>query len=406
MQSFNMVLSLALRNLFRNPRRTLAIVLTVAVGTGALFVFDGFNAGIMNQYRENTIHARYGHGQVNIKGYRDQVYEKPWEHWIENPEPLLQDLKAIPGVTHVFPRVQFYALLTNGKITLSGRGQGIDGAAEAEFFKTLNIQEGETLSTQEDGVVLGLGLARSLNAKPGDHITVLANTVFGSINGVDVTVTGIFHTGAKEFDDVVFRLPLALTQTLLDTKKVESIALGLDKLESWPRIASTVVSRHPELESVPFATLDKVYYQHAVDWLASQFRVIKLIFLLIVVLGIFNTVSTSVLERKQEVGNLRANGESKWNVLSLFLSEGMILGIAGALTGILVATLVNYTLLSKGILMPPSPGLTRQYHVFVELQAIGAVETFLLGAACALFGTLLAAFKVTRLPIGEALRAV
>src|SRR5476649_2213163 len=76
------IFNLAVRNLSRNLRRTVAVVLTVAVGAGSLFVFDGFNAGIMNQYRENTIHARFAHGQVNEKGYRDQVYEKPWEHWM------------------------------------------------------------------------------------------------------------------------------------------------------------------------------------------------------------------------------------------------------------------------------------------------------------------------------------
>ncbi|MFN8370434.1 MAG: hypothetical protein U0T83_07395 [Bacteriovoracaceae bacterium] len=38
----------------------------------------------MNQYRKNTIHARYGHGQLNLKEYRKQIYEKPWEHWIDN----------------------------------------------------------------------------------------------------------------------------------------------------------------------------------------------------------------------------------------------------------------------------------------------------------------------------------
>lgn len=405
MSSIRLTLGLALRNLLRHRRRTIAVILTVATGTGAIFLFDGFNAGIMNQYRNNTIRARWGHGQINTAGYREQVYEKPWERWIENADSLSEELKKIPGVQYVFPRTEFYALLSNGSTTLSGRGQGIDGETEAKFFTTLNIESGDTLRAEPDGILLGRGLARSLNAKPGDRITVLANTVYGSINGLDFTVVGIFHTGAKEFDDVVFRLPQKAAQALLDTTKVESIALGLEKLEDWNRVAASIHSGHPELQATPFAVLDKVYYQHAVDWLASQFSVIRLIFLLIVILGIFNTVSTGILERKQEVGNLRANGESKWDVLSLFLTEGLLLGIAGAVVGIVVTAALNATLLSKGILMPPSPGLTRQYHVFVELQKNGALLTFALGSLCALFGTLLAATKVARMPIGDLLRS-
>ncbi len=405
MSSIRLTFGLALRNLFRQSRRSLAVILTVATGTGAIFLFDGFNAGIMNQYRDNTIRARWGHGQVNTVGYREQVYEKPWEHWMENADTLAQEIGAIPGVQYVFPRTEFYALLSNGSTTLSGRGQGIDGETEAKFFTTLNIESGAVLKGEPDGILLGRGLARALNAKPGDRITVLANTVYGSINGLDFNVVGIFHTGAKEFDDVVFRLPQKATQQLLDTTKVESIALGLEKLDDWNRVAKAVHEKHPELQATPFAVLDKVYYQHAVDWLASQFSIIRLIFLLIVILGIFNTVSTGVLERKQEVGNLRANGESRWDVLSLFLAEGVLLGMAGAVVGIALTLLLNATLLSKGILMPPSPGLTRQYHVFVELQKNGAVLTFALGSLCALFGTLLAAVKVARMPIGDLLRS-
>jgi len=406
MRDLALILSLAARNLFRNPRRSLLVVLTVAAGTGSLFLFDGFNTGILNQYREGTIHSRFGHGQLNTAGYREQVFEKPWEHWIENPAPLMEKLKATPGVKYVFPRIEFFALVTKGGISLSGRGQGVDGPEEAKFFNRLNIQEGVTLSDQPDGILIGRGLARSLGAQPGDRITVLANTVYGSINGADLIVTGIFHTGTKEFDDLGFRIPLSVAHTLLDTQRVESIALGLNSLEDWGPVARAVAGPSSGLEATPFAVLDKVFYQNAVDWLGSQFRVIKFIIFFIVILGIFSTVSAAVLERKQEVGNLRANGESRLQVLALFLAEGAFLGLAGAVTGILSMITLNATLLAKGLIMPPSPGLTRNFLVFIELQASSGLETFLLGSVCALVGTAIAAVKVVRLPIGEALRAV
>lgn len=286
-----MLALMAIRNLFRNMRRTLAIVLTVALGAGALFCFDGFNQGIMNQYRENTIHSRFGHGQLNVRGYRDKVFEKPWEQWMTNWPDLRAFLSTQPGVDFVFPRVSFFALLTNGKITVSGLGQGIDGPSEAAFFTTLNIEEGSVLSNQEDGIMLGRGLARALDVKPGDRLTVLANTIYGTMNGIDLTVTGIFHTGTQEFDDRVFRLPLQQVMTLLDTDRVETVSIGLKKLEDWKPLAKQVSAAYPLLEATPFAVLDEVYYQHSVDWLNAQFNVIQLIILTIVLLGIFNSVS-------------------------------------------------------------------------------------------------------------------
>jgi putative ABC transport system permease protein len=396
---------MAIRNLFRNVRRTLAVVFTVAFGVGALFCFDGFNNGILNQYRDNTIHARYGHGQINTVNYRQKVFEKPWEHWITNWPELKTFLEKQPGVQFVFPRVSFFALLTNGNITVSGLGQGIEASTESRFFNTLNVVSGKVLTEEADGIMLGSGLARSLDVSPGDLITVLANTIYGTINGADLMVAGIFHTGTQEFDDRIFRLPLKQALTLLDTDRIESVSLGLRNLEDWNPAAIAVQQNFPEMEATPFEVLDEVYYQHSVDWLHAQFQVIRVIILFIVLLGIFNSVSTSILERKQEIGNLRANGESVGDVMGLLCCEGGVLGIIGGLAGLAISLLINFTILRNGILMPPAPGLTRQYHVFIELQFETAVLTFLMGVATALLATVVAGFRVARMPIGDALRS-
>jgi len=401
-----LVLKMAVRNILRHPRRSGVTAITVAIGTAALFIFSGFNTGIMNQYRENSVHARYGFGQVNTEGYREQVFEKPWQHWIKNSDEVLSKLIKIPNVTDVFPRVEFFALLSNGQINVSGHGIGIDGEAEAEFFNTMNIIDGTVLGPNEDGMVLGRGLAKALSVKPGDRVTVLANTIHGSLNGIDVIVTGIFHLGTKEMDDMIFQIQLPQAQNLLDTKRVENIALGLSSYESWDGVAKQIEARFPTLEATSFSVLDKIYYQHAVDWLDSQFNIIRLIILAVVLLGIFNTVSTAIMERTREIGTLRANGDSVKDILSLLGIEGFTLASAGALLGIAIVVLLNATLLRNGILMPPSPGITRQFEVLIELQPFMAVTAFTMGTITAVVATLFAGIRVARLAIGQALRAI
>lgn len=401
-----MLLRIALRNLLRNPRRTSAVLITVALGVGSLFMFHGFNTGIMNQYRDNVVHARYGHGQIHTKGYRERAHAEPWRHWIDDWQGLDDALRAMPGVEFVFPRVGFSALLKKGDVTVSGRGQGIDGPEESRFFDTLNIEQGEQLSDQANGFLIGRGLARALDVGPGDSVTIVANTVSGRPNAIDLTVVGVFHTGAADFDNVVFRVPIEQALRLLETDRVESIALGLASLEDWDGVTRAIESGHPGLEAVSFAVLDKIYYQHSVDWLQAQFGVIQSIIILIVVLGIFNTVSTGVMERRQEIGNLRANGESSTDIMMLLALEGIGLGIIGSLAGCVLTLQVNMSVLSEGILMPPAPGITRQFHVLIELQPVMALKTCLMGIGTTLIGTLAAGWKVSRMPIGEALRAV
>ena len=399
------MLRLALRNLLRNVRRTVALMLTIALGTGSLFLFHGFNNGIMNQYRDNTIHARFGHGQIQTKGYGDRVYERPWEHWIQEPGILEKQLRALPGVRQVFPRVEFPALISNGRITVSGKGQGVDGPEEAGFFNTLNFVAGQNLTSEPKGIVLGRGLARGLGVGPGDEVRVMARNTGGGMNPVTLNVVGVFHTGLKDFDDSAFRIPLKPAQDLLETDRVENVTLGLARVEDFATVENFIRTHHPELTAVPFAVLDKVYYQHSVDWLGAQFDVIQLIILTIVVLGIFNTVSSAVLERKVEIGTMRANGESRVDVMLLLGVEGLALGLIGAALGILLVLGLNATVLAHGILMPPAPGITRQFLVLIELTPLMAMKTALLGIGVTLLGTMLAGHRVVRLGIADSLRS-
>lgn len=398
-----MLLKIALKNLTRQKSRTLAVIITVALGISSLMIYHGFNTGIMNQYRENTIHARYGHGQVNTKGYRDTIWEKPWEHWMSGDHEGIKKLESLSYVENLFPRVSFYALVNNGTRSISGLGEGGLGPIEADFFTTINIVEGKNLSTEEDGIVLGKGLAEALNLKVGERVTILANTVDGSINGLDFYITGIFHSGMKYFDDVFFKIQLDKAQLLLDSDKVEYVAIGLKDLNDWSRLEKDVASI-TDIEATPFNILDKVYYQNSVDFLQAQFNFILIVIVTIVVLGIFNTVSTIIMERKHEIGNLRANGESKREVMVLILSEGWMLGFIGSIAGIIWAYILTHTLLVNGIEMPPGPGITRQFITHVEMQPSFILVGLCLGISSTLLGTYLAGRKILKTPISDLLR--
>ena len=398
-----MLFKIAFKNLSRQKTRTLSVLITVALGICSLMIYHGFNTGIMNQYRENTIHAKFAHGQINLKGYRETIWEKPWEHWLESSHPAFAELKNMKEVDQVFPRVSFYGLVNNGNRSISGFGEGVVGPIEAPFFTTINVIEGKNLSDESEGIVMGVGLAKALGVKIGDRVTILANTVDGSLNGLDFYLTGIFHSGMKSFDDMFFKIQLDKAQKLLDTSKIEYAAIGLKDLSLWPEFAEKI-RKHPEIESIAFNVLDKVYYQNSVDFLQAQFNFILVVIFTIVVLGIFNTVSTIIMERKNEIGNLRANGESKGEIMLLILTEGALLGFIGTVLGIVLAYVINFTLLSKGIEMPPGPGITRQFTTFVELQPYFIGVSLLIGVLSTFLGSYLAGRKVVKLPISDLLR--
>lgn len=395
---------LAWKNLFRNPRRTLASLATVALGSAGLLIYQGFNSGIMNQYRENTIHGYYGYGQIFPKDYYGKVLEKPWSVWIENPEEVEKILLNTPGVEQVFPRISFYSFINKGGMNLGGRGDGVLPERENSFFNRMNFVSGGPLEN-EDSIILGKGLADSLDAKVRDQITLLTQTIHSQLNGADLTVSGVFHTGIKAIDDGYYRVHLKQAQKLLDTSRVEVFSLATKGVEYWDSVSSQLKSQHPQLDPIRFEVLDKIYYQNSVDFLDAQFAFIRAIILFIVGLGIFNTITVGLLERSGEVGALRANGEKRSRLFKLFLIENSLIGLLGGLMGIILAVILDRAFLSKGIPMPPGPGITRHFLIFLEMQPVHFVQAILLTTLAAVVASLWPIQKLLKKSIPELLRS-
>lgn len=401
-----LLVKLSLRNVFRNRRHSLYALATIMIGATGLLIFMGFNKGTMDEYRENTIRARWGHGQLYVRGYRNAGLSKPWEKWIENPLAVTARLRALPGVVDLFPRVTINAILTAGDKTVAGQGEGIDGVAEARFFTRMNYVEGGDFRELASGIVLGEGLARGLNVHVGDEVPLMARGKHGETRSFSAIVTGIFHTGSQEFDNRAFRIPLPRAQGLLGTDRVETVSVALTGADGWPAFARAAANALPDLETVAFDELDRVYYKHAVDWLDAQFAFIQGIVLFMVFFGTFNAVSMTVLERTAEIGTLRANGESKFEIAIGQLVEAATLGIIGGCLGVLAAWVLSVGPLSDGIAMPPAPGLTRGLRITIGFEFREVLKVFLLSVATSVAGSLLPSWRATHIPIVEALRHV
>lgn len=399
-----MQVKFAFRNISRNRRRSLVAVSTIAVGVAGLLFLQGFFSGLLAMHAENAIHSRHGHGQIMTKGYFEQTFESPMDHWITDTGPLLAKLESLPEVREAFPRVQFFALLSNGKVNVAGKGQGILGAKEKEFFNKMNFVAGGPIGEEKEGLVLGLGLARSLGVKPGDRVTVLGQTVNGTVNAIDTTVTGIFHVGMKEADDMLFQVQLDQAQLLMDSDKVESIAIGLRDGGSWENVERAVQAAFPSLEALSVYRIDQAWAENGRLFLTALMNIFRLTFLGMIILAIYNSAANTVLERKRELGMLRANGESVRDLVLLLVTEGLVLSLLGAFVGIAMLFAVWF-LTGDGLIMPPTPGTNRELPVQLDIKLWHLVTGAALGVVASTFATLLSTAQVMRLSIVQALRS-
>ncbi len=339
---------------------------TIAFGAAALLLFRGINHGILSDYREMSIHSRYGHGTLFKKGYHGtETKENAWKGWFKNADEILPHLTQSGLLQDSFPRLGLSGLIGNGTVSLSGLGMGVKGVREAAFFDRLKIIEGHPLDGSRGNIFIGKGLAQALNVKLGQSLSFLTTTVDGSVNMMSFVLVGVFETGVKAVDDVSFKVELEDAQVLLDTQAIESVAVALKPGVEWEDLKASLWEKN-DVEFFSFEELDQINYVNGVRWLKGQSRIFELIILVIILLGIFNAVTVSVAERCYEFSVARANGEKKVDILRLLFTEMSLLGAGSAICGVILVVMVSRTFLANGIAMPPAPGMTLGSQITVS----------------------------------------
>jgi putative ABC transport system permease protein len=146
------------------------------------------------------------------------------------------------------------------------------------------------------------------------------------------------------------------------------------------------------------------FYNKTVILYSRQMNVIKLIVALIIVLGIANTMMMNVLERTGEIGTLMALGNRAKQIMRLFVTEGLILGLIGGVAGTLIGYLLAETISYVGIPMPPAPGMSTGFTGQIRVTAGLASQAFAIALFTSLVASLYPAWKASRLNIVDALR--
>jgi putative ABC transport system permease protein len=397
---------LAFRNLTRNRSRTLVALLTVAGGVVAFLLAGGFINWIFHDMREATIHSQLGHIQIVRPGFFDKGISDPYAYLLPGKSSEEEKVQATPGITTLTPRLIFSGLASFGDTTVSFSGEGINPENELTISNRITISDGKNLDiANQPAAILGEGLARSLGAKPGDRIVLLATAANGSANAIEVTVAGTFFTINKEFDDYSLRLPIDMARKLMRVSGATSWVALLDRTESTTAVADAIRSelRQEKFQIVSWTELAD-FYNKTVVLFSKQVDVVKLIIGIIIVLTISNTQTMSVLERTTEIGTSLAIGLRSSEILKQFLIEGALLGLAGGLAGIALGYLLGAAISTIGIPMPPPPGMARGYTGQILISGALVRDAAILAVLTTLLASILPAWRASRLNVVDALR--
>jgi putative ABC transport system permease protein len=401
-------LLIATRNLVRNRQRALTALLMVSVAVIALVLADGFVQWIFWAMREGVIQSQLGHIQVVRPGYHRAGAADPFAFVIPDKSIEHQAIERTQGVKTVAPRLTVTGLISHNETTVSFIADGVDPRKEQELSKAFRIVKGHDLSgTHDREVILGRGLARNLGVEPGATVALLANTGSGGFNAVEARVAGLFITANQTYDDSALRLPIGLAQSLIRVDGAQMWLVLLDETERTDDYVAYFRSRFPEkqhhLEFVPWYERAD-FYNKTVALFSQQMNVLRAIIAVIIVLSISNMLVMNVLERTGEIGTLLAIGFRRKKLLQQFAIEGMLLGLAGGVIGVVIGYGMAEVISAVGIPMPPPPGMEEGYTGKIRVSWVVLSNAFLIAFTTTTLAGLYPAWKASRMHIINALR--
>ncbi len=401
-----MELRLALRNVFRNRRRTVFSLTVIAVGTAVfLFVLAYVGESLLSQRLSSACET----GAVQIADERlfaNQTNGYDALIPADVQSRVVDLVSKQPGVLGTSLELDFAGLIgdANGSTLIIGRGlTPCDCVPNYECYAI----EGKTLAdaSPREGI-LGKRLAAKLGVGTGDSINIATGTVSGNFTAATVTVVGELAYSLGTVEEQLGLFPVAFVQRLLKTDGVERILVGLDDLNKAPQLADSLRTAFAA-EGIPLGVRTwqelSTGYASSQSFFAAFSGLAGISVFALVFFSVVEILTISFLERTREVATTRAFGASRWRVFRGFLLEGAMIGAIGAVIGVILASgLVTVFNAARITWTPPGSAVPQAIHLSLTLStALMPLVTVVLAT---LASSVYPAWKNARLSVVKALQ--
>ncbi|MBT3196115.1 MAG: ABC transporter permease [Gammaproteobacteria bacterium] len=424
-----MIVSIAWRNLWRNPARSLLTMLALSGSLVIMLLYAALVEGISRQMVTQATDYSSAHLQIHRQTFiddRDLYATVPWSYLakMEQAFPTLQ----------VAPRLYAAALASAGQHSSSVMIQAVDPKREPEVTQLLSglsepiSQLGQVRGATEPfpryNLLVGSQMAKRMALKPGDELILVTQAADGTVGNGLFRIAGLLRTVDPNMERRGILMSIEGYQSLMALQQgFHELAIRVAEIDdlqpTQPLIEQRLQQWQAQQPLDPFGgnLLLRNWQQlnPAVAELLALSRSMMLLMGLIIIglasLGMVNTLLMAIHERTHEFGILLSIGMSRWWLLQMVLLESLFLALVSALAGTLLSTLLCNHLESHGIDL--SGQLPDGYEwggilfdpvmqVYLEPQAI--IQLVGLMLLITLLAALLPSWRSTRLRPAEVLR--
>lgn len=334
----------ALRFLREGRMQTLLIIAGVAAGVAVVTYISALIAGL----QANTVAKTLGtQAHLTLRAPDDRVLPALAQgpapritdtqpraqrlRSIANWQLLLPQLQAWPGVTAVSPMVSGAGLALRGEATQAIALMGVD---LQRYRRIVDLERKITsgrLQLAPGEAMVGVELAADLGLRAGDRFTIDTGSATESVR-----VSALLDLGVKDLNRRTVLVPLRSAQSLLGLPGGATV-LELQLADVWQAQNMAQQMRQTYPYRVESWQDNNAQLLSALSAQSISTAVIRAVVLIVVVLGIASVLVVSVVQKRREIGILRAMGATRGQIAGVFLLQGAMVGAVGSLLGLLLA---------------------------------------------------------------------
>jgi len=328
---------LAWRNLWRNYRRTLIMLLAITVGVWAMIFMTALLRGMVDNMVRTGISVLPGHVQIHAKAYRD---DPSVSHSLSVPAKALLEVLNGVQVTAWTGRVKVPAMISSEQDNRGITLLGIDPGGEMALgFDSTDVIEGRFLEGPGDrGVVIGKKLMERLETRLGKRVVVMSQDPENNIADRGFRVVGVYEADLESREESFVYAGRDVIQTMLgmgsnvseiailghDYRTPESLALSIREVVPADQEVLSWLELDPYL-----STMMRVMDGFVLVWMVVIFLALSF--------GLVNTLMMAIFERVREIGLMRALGMRPSAIVYQILVESLMLLTLGLLAGNVLA---------------------------------------------------------------------
>jgi lipoprotein-releasing system permease protein len=404
-------IDIALTHIFTRKKQTMVAALGVTIGIAIYLFMNSLSSGF-STYSRGEIFKNSAH----IKIYKEDEISKPLipvastseevaiinpqittlSKTLINPESILAKMKAQPFVTHAIAQVNMEVFYNNGKSQLKGTANGVNILESDAMFNIHSFMVAGSLKDLQgnlSAIVIGKGVAEKLNVNLNDNLTVSSSEGIVKI----LKVKGIFSTGSVVSDNSKSYINISTAQQFAKqgTSYVTTIFANTINPDEAPHYA-TQLQPLTKYKVEPWQkTNADVLSGELVR--SSMMRAISFSILIVAAFGIYNILNMTVMQKINDIAILKATGFSSKDVIKIFVTEAMVMGLIGCFIGLVMGSVL--ILIMSNIWMGPPVGY---FPIYFDLTIYAS--SFLLGILVTLGAGYIPARKASKVDPVEIFR--